>query len=33
MWRCVGAGWEGDVKGMMDDGFYIVGKQAVNDRE
>ncbi len=33
MWRCVGAGWEGEVKGMADDGFYIVGEQAVDDRE
>ncbi len=33
MWRCVGAGWEGEDEGIMNDGFDIVGEQAVEDRE
>ncbi len=33
MWRCVGAGWEGEVEGMRDDGFCFVGKRTVKDRE
>ncbi len=33
VWRCVGAGWEGEVEGMTDDEFYIVGEQAVDDHE
>ncbi len=33
MWRCVSAGWEGEVNGMTDDGFYFVGEQTVDDRE
>ncbi len=33
VWRCAGAGWEGEVKGMADDGFYIVGKRSVDDHE
>ncbi len=24
MWRCVGAGWEGEVEGMTDDRFYCL---------